>query len=61
MQNANLGNSNLEVSETGLGCMSMSGAYGSVMEKRDMISLIRSPGRSRGPYRRGGGSSKELN
>jgi aryl-alcohol dehydrogenase-like predicted oxidoreductase len=36
-----LGNSNLEVSEIGLGCMSMSGAYGSVVEKRDMISLIR--------------------
>jgi aryl-alcohol dehydrogenase-like predicted oxidoreductase len=36
-----LGNSNLEVSEIGLGCMSMSGAYGSVVEKKDMISLIR--------------------
>ncbi len=35
-----LGN-NLEVSEIGLGCMSMTGAYGSVVEKRDMISLIR--------------------
>jgi aryl-alcohol dehydrogenase-like predicted oxidoreductase len=36
-----LGNSNLEVSEIGLGCMSMSGAYGSIVEKKDMISLIR--------------------
>lgn len=36
-----LGNSNLEVSEIGLGCMSMTGAYGSIVEKRDMISLIR--------------------
>jgi aryl-alcohol dehydrogenase-like predicted oxidoreductase len=36
-----LGNSNLEVSEIGLGCMSMSGAYGSVVEKKDMISLLR--------------------
>ncbi len=36
-----LGNSNLEVSEIGLGCMSMTGAYGSNVEKRDMISLIR--------------------
>ena len=41
MQKRKLGNSNLEVSETGLGYMSMSGAYGSVVEKRDMISLIR--------------------
>jgi aryl-alcohol dehydrogenase-like predicted oxidoreductase len=32
---------NLEVSEIGLGCMSMSGAYGSVVEKKDMISLLR--------------------
>jgi Aldo/keto reductase family len=36
-----LGNSNLEVSEIGLGCMSMSGAYGSVVEKTDMISVLR--------------------
>jgi aryl-alcohol dehydrogenase-like predicted oxidoreductase len=41
MQKRKLGNSNLEVTETGLGCMSMSGAYGSVVEKRDMLSLIR--------------------
>jgi aryl-alcohol dehydrogenase-like predicted oxidoreductase len=32
---------NLEVSEIGLGCMSMSGAYGSIVEKKDMISLLR--------------------
>jgi aryl-alcohol dehydrogenase-like predicted oxidoreductase len=32
---------NLQVSEIGLGCMSMSGAYGSVVEKKDMISLLR--------------------
>jgi len=35
-----LGN-NLEVSEVELGCMSMSGAYGSVVERKDMISLLR--------------------
>ncbi|KAB2703281.1 aldo/keto reductase [Brucella lupini] len=30
----------LEVSAIGLGCMSMTGAYGSVVEKADMIKLI---------------------
>ena len=42
MKKRKLGNSNLEVSAIGLGCMSMTGAYGAVVEKREMISLIRS-------------------
>ena len=31
----------LEVSAIGLGCMSMTGAYGAVVEKQEMISVIR--------------------
>lgn len=42
MQKRTLGNNNLAVSAIGLGCMSMSGAYGSIVEKKDMISAIRS-------------------
>jgi aryl-alcohol dehydrogenase-like predicted oxidoreductase len=42
MQKRKLGSSNLEVSAIGLGCMSMSGAYGSIVDKKDMISVIRS-------------------
>jgi aryl-alcohol dehydrogenase-like predicted oxidoreductase len=42
MQKRRFGNSNLEVSAIGLGCMSMSGAYGSIVDKKDMISVIRS-------------------
>jgi aryl-alcohol dehydrogenase-like predicted oxidoreductase len=41
MKKRKLGNSNLDVSAIGLGCMSMTGAYGAVVEKQDMISLIR--------------------
>jgi len=41
MKQRKLGNSNLEVSAIGLGCMSMTGAYGSIVEKQDMISVIR--------------------
>jgi aryl-alcohol dehydrogenase-like predicted oxidoreductase len=37
-----LGNSNLEVSAIGLGCMGMSFSYGPVADKSEMISLIRS-------------------
>ena len=36
-----IGNSHLEVSEIGLGCMSTTSAYGSIVERQDMISLIR--------------------
>ena len=41
MKKRKLGNSNLEVSAIGLGCMSMTGAYGAVVEKQEMISVIR--------------------
>src|SRR5690349_1412619 len=42
MQNRKLGNSNLEVSAIGLGCMGMSFGYGPAGEKQEMISVIRS-------------------
>ena len=42
MQKRKLGNSNLEVSALGLGCMGMSFGYGSAPDRREMISLIRS-------------------
>jgi len=41
MQTRKLGKSNLEVSAIGLGCMSMSFAYGPPGEKNEMIALIR--------------------
>jgi aryl-alcohol dehydrogenase-like predicted oxidoreductase len=41
MQKRKLGNSNLEVSALGLGCMGMSFSYGPAMDKLDAISLIR--------------------
>jgi aryl-alcohol dehydrogenase-like predicted oxidoreductase len=41
MQKRKLGNSNLEVSAIGLGCMGMSFGYGPPADKREMISLIR--------------------
>ena len=41
MQTRKLGNSNLEVSALGLGCMGMSFSYGEVKDKQEMISLIR--------------------
>src|SRR5258705_1073193 len=41
MQNRKLGNSNLEVSALGLGCMGMSYGYGPAGDKQEMISLIR--------------------
>ena len=41
MQTRRLGNSNLEVSALGLGCMSMSFGYGPPADKQEMISLIR--------------------
>jgi aryl-alcohol dehydrogenase-like predicted oxidoreductase len=40
MQKRKLGNSNLEVSEIGLGCMGMSFSYGPPKDKQEMISLI---------------------
>jgi aryl-alcohol dehydrogenase-like predicted oxidoreductase len=42
MQKRRLGNSNLEVSAIGLGCMGMSFGYGPAMDKQEAISLIRS-------------------
>jgi aryl-alcohol dehydrogenase-like predicted oxidoreductase len=42
MQRRKLGNSNLEVSAIGLGCMGMSTSYGPAGDKQEMISLLRS-------------------
>jgi aryl-alcohol dehydrogenase-like predicted oxidoreductase len=42
MKTRKLGNSNLEVSAIGLGCMGMSFGYGPAADKSDMIKLIRS-------------------
>jgi len=41
MQKRRLGNSNLEVSALGLGCMGMSWSYGPPKDKPEMIALIR--------------------
>ena len=41
MQKRKLGNSNLEVSALGLGCMGLSFAYGPATEKQQAIALIR--------------------
>ncbi|HEX8916920.1 MAG TPA: aldo/keto reductase [Chloroflexota bacterium] len=41
MQKRKLGNSNLEVSALGLGCMGMSYGYGPAADRQEMISLIR--------------------
>src|SRR5947208_13452903 len=41
MQKRKLGESNLEVSAIGLGCMSMSSGYGPAGDKQDMIRIIR--------------------
>jgi aryl-alcohol dehydrogenase-like predicted oxidoreductase len=42
MQKRTLGNSNLEVSALGLGCMSMTGGYSGSPDRREMIALLRS-------------------
>jgi len=42
MQKRKLGNSTMEVSALGLGCMGMSYGYGPAADKQEMISLIRS-------------------
>ncbi|HZU25158.1 MAG TPA: hypothetical protein VFA04_06525 [Bryobacteraceae bacterium] len=44
MQKRTLGNSNLEVSAIGLGCMGMSFGYGPAVGKQQGISLIRAGG-----------------
>jgi aryl-alcohol dehydrogenase-like predicted oxidoreductase len=41
MQKRKLGNSGLQVSAVGLGCMGMSFSYGPPKDKREMISLLR--------------------
>jgi len=41
MQKRKLGNSSLEVSAIGLGCMGMSFSYGPPKDKQEMISLLR--------------------
>src|ERR1700716_269793 len=41
MQKRKLGNSNLEVSALGLGCMGMSFSYGPPKDKQEMISVLR--------------------
>jgi len=41
MKNRKLGNSGLEVSEIGLGCMGMSFGYGVIADKKQSIDLIR--------------------
>jgi aryl-alcohol dehydrogenase-like predicted oxidoreductase len=41
MQKRTLGNSGLEVSALGLGCMGMSTSYGRIPDKQEMISLLR--------------------
>jgi aryl-alcohol dehydrogenase-like predicted oxidoreductase len=41
LQKRRLGNSNLEVSAIGLGCMGLSFGYGPAVEKQQGIALIR--------------------
>ncbi len=41
IQKRKLGNSNVEVSAIGLGCMSMSFGYGPAGDKKEMIAVIR--------------------
>ena len=41
MQKRKLGNSGLEVSALGLGCMGMSFSYGPPKDKQEMTSLLR--------------------
>ena len=43
MQNRILGNSDLEVSALGLGCMGMSFGYGPAADKQEMIALFGRP------------------
>jgi aryl-alcohol dehydrogenase-like predicted oxidoreductase len=42
MQKRNIGNSNLEVSEIGYGCMGLNFGYGPAADRQEAISLIRS-------------------
>ena len=47
MQKRILGNSNLEVSALGLGCMGMSQSYGPAPDKQDLIALADEQGEKR--------------
>jgi hypothetical protein len=51
MQKRKLGNSGLEVSAIGLGCMGLSFGYGPAVEKQEGIALIRSALVTRPPGR----------
>ena len=49
MEKRKLGNSNLEVSAIGFGCMGMSFAYGPAADKQQAISVIRPPSNAASP------------
>jgi aryl-alcohol dehydrogenase-like predicted oxidoreductase len=42
MQKRKLGNSNLEVSALGFGCMGLNFSYGPAGDRQEMVSLVRS-------------------
>src|SRR5260370_35177870 len=50
MQKRKLGNSNLEVSALGLGCMGMSFSYGPPKDKQEMTSVLRAAVESGGTF-----------
>ena len=47
MQKRELGNSKLEVSDIGFGCMGLSSAYGPPMDNQQAIQLLARDGRAR--------------
>ena len=47
MRKRTLGNSGLQVSAVGLGCMGLSYGYGPAVDKQASIALIRAGGRAR--------------
>ena len=60
MQKRKLGNSNLEVSAIGFGCMGMSFGYGPAGDKQQMISLLHRCGRTRRDVLRHGRSLRSV-